>query len=127
MNRDVSGPGRAPAGFALVETLIAALLLAVGTLAVATALGASWRAMEAAVQAQQAVERFADLAEELRSVAAGDRAATAAAWVRRSDAGSAVTAAPAVEGVVSWQARLEWADRELARPVRAAQSVGVAQ
>lgn len=132
MDKDVLGPGMAPlqpprrAGFALVEVLLAALLLAVGAAGVAGSLRQAWRGLGAAERAQEAVTRLADLAEELRSAPPTERPAAAAAWQARAGAGASVSLGPVLEGVASWQASLEWPDRDLSRPVQVVQPIGVA-
>jgi len=135
MHRDVGGPGkahrpRAARGFALVEVLICALLLALAAATLGAGLRSAWVAAAAAAQGSRAVGAVGDLAESLRAVGAAGRAAEAAAWRERvaREAGDATVAGPdagAGAGESIWRADVGWPDR-LAAPLRIAQPIGVA-
>jgi prepilin-type N-terminal cleavage/methylation domain-containing protein len=132
MDTDVNGPGMAPrgrcrprTGFALVEVLVASLLLAIGAVGVAGSLRQGWRSMAAAAQGRAAVGQLADLAEGLRSVPHDERGTIAAGWQQQAGTGSNAAVQPVADGVASWQASLEWPDRALSRPVRVAQSISL--
>jgi Tfp pilus assembly protein PilV len=131
MHRDVGGPGtallaRRSAGFALVETLLAALLLAAGTAGIAGALRGAWRTMAAASAASAAVGHLADLAEQLRAASPADRAAVAAAWQGALGDGAAAVQTAGAGGVARWQARVGWQDRLSADGLAIGQVIGLA-
>ncbi len=100
------GPAR---GFALVEVLVAALLLTLGSLAVAGALLSAWRTLASAATAAQALDHLGDLAESLRAAAPAQRAAVIAAWQQDVGPGAVVTPGDtAGSSAASWVARVPW-------------------
>jgi Tfp pilus assembly protein PilV len=113
------------AGFALLETLIAALLLAVGALGIAGALRGAWRATATAATSARAVAQMADLAEALRSANSGQWPEVASQWQARSGVGSVALPLPAREGVALWQARLEWTGPPATFPFLVTQTIGL--
>ena len=133
MHRDVGGPRRAHraaprgAGFALVEVLLSALLLAFGAAALGAALRAAWAAAAEAAQDTQAIARLADLAESLRAVPSLARPAVVAAWRQQIQMQpGAQGQGDAVEdpGLPVWRVTLAWSTRR-AEPLHLAQPVGI--
>jgi Tfp pilus assembly protein PilV len=130
MRSDHSARGRAgcllrsPAhGFALLEVLIAVLLLAFAATGWVGGLTLALRAQHSARDLYQAVALVADLGEELRARPPASREQTAARWQTRAAArmspsarGTVLAVAtrasrPASPVVDTWQATLQWQDK----------------
>jgi prepilin-type N-terminal cleavage/methylation domain-containing protein len=129
MRRDAPGPRRAhfprlaADGFALVEVLVALLLLAFASAGAATGMTLALRAAHAARAQHQGLALFADLAESLRASAPAGRPRLVELWAgaaadrmppaaRRGLAatGEQLVAQPAAP-VESWRMHLAWQDR----------------
>lgn len=109
MSRDAQRPGTA--GFALAETLVAVLLLAVALLGAAAALAEALNAQHLALLHTRAADLAADLGEALRPApAADDLAAEIRAWRRESQATLPQGKALAQPAGATLDVRLSWVD-----------------
>lgn len=115
-------------GFALLEVLVALLLLAFGAAGSAAGFTLALRGQHAAAGAHLALALAADAGERLRAVAAGARGAEAQGWAVSARERLAPGAAPGFDAVLAplagtaatvdaWRLRLQWHDR-LGLPAR---------
>jgi Tfp pilus assembly protein PilV len=129
--RDGHLPRGRRGGFALLEVLVALLLLAFGAAGAAAGFTLALRGQHAAAGAHLALALAADAGERLRAVAAGARGAEAQGWEIRARERLAPGAAPGFDAVLApldgaaaagatadaWRLRLQWHDR-LGLPAR---------
>jgi Tfp pilus assembly protein PilV len=122
-------------GFALVEVLVGALVLAFGSLTFAAGLTLAVRGHHASASRQLAVNAAADIGELLRVAAPEQRLAVVARWQARVSSRWPPAAAPltaSVEPVTAtaaripaWQAQLQWQDGIAAAPLRLTARFGI--